>query len=442
MRSRGVALVLTCLTLSGCLPAALRTPDPASPATVSPSPTGAAPSASATSAAIAADPTSADQYTWVQASAPIDRYTLQTSVAATPLGYVAVGVRMNTELPEPSATFAPGSNPLASLYIGVVWTSADGRTWSRIPDAPDFHSASMTKVVGTADGALIFGSGGVCLPDACGGLPPNGGTVVWGSSDGGRWTRLPGTGLEAGAVSDVVRTASGYVAVGYVASSKAKPVQGMQEPTDAAVWRSADGRTWTAVAGLPRGADRLVQVQSDGGELTAVGTTSTTLDAWTSADGGATWAAGPSLADICCTSHAISGGTMVVAGPDDSTAEKPVGVVSTSDGHGKWTRATPTAIRGIRPAWVEVIGTSVVVFGWTFHRDSVGVLLDDQERAFMSADAKSWARFELPTAWEGVAPIATAARGRDLVAIVGPLDTMNGPSAQLSTTIWLGTAGG
>jgi hypothetical protein len=334
-------------------------------------------------------------------------------------------------------TFAPGSNPLANLYVGQIWTSPDGKSWTRVAEQPDFTGARMEQVIGTDDGAVILANAGACLPDACGGLPPNGGTNAWTSTDGVTWTQATATGLGDGRVSDVARTASGYIAVGFVAAEKLT----MQSSTQAAVWRSPDARHWTRVAGLPKGATGLGRVWANGDRLVAVATADGTLTPWTSDDGGATWTAGPDLQDQCCASAAILGGTVVVAKDVDRTADDVNAEVDTSNGHAAWTQIMPDWLKGTELGWAQVIGQSAVVFGWTVHRDTDSLLVADKAVAFASTDAQTWAPFTLPRGWEGQMPVAVALRGDDIVAILGPLDKPNGPPASPDTSLWFGTSG-
>jgi hypothetical protein len=381
-----------------------------------------------------------DQYRWQPASISIEPEALLESVASTSFGWVAVGARIN--FPSAEATFAPGENPFDKMYSGIVWTSSDGRTWTRHPDGPEFDGARMTKVVGNGSaGALALGLGGVCLPDACSGLPPNGGTIVWSSSDGARWERLTETGLGEGATMDVTPTDGGLVAVGFVANNGSKPdASSFDNPTDAAVWRSVDGHVWTAVEDLPV-ADRLSQVTGHGTRLSALGWRDSLTVVWTSNDGGRTWAEGPALDGGCCSSSSAVRGDLAVVASSTHEAATTDGIVHTlNTTRASWATNAPPKMHGYRPALAQVLGASFVIFGWTAHRDSDNLLIDDVSVAYSSLDGVDWTQAALPNEWAGQAPSSIAGRGRYLAAIVGPLDSVNGPPGVLTQTMWLGTA--
>jgi hypothetical protein len=416
---------------SGSSPgAALPTTSPVATVTASPIPPSAPP-------AIGTIPF--DRYEWQQASIPIEEQSFVLDVGSAPFGWVAVGVRVN--FPGPDASFAPGEDPLAKLYSGVVWTSPDGLTWTRHPDGPEFDGSRMTKVVGTATGALAFGLAGICMPDACSGLPPNGGTIVWSSSDGDTWERLSATGLGDGATVDVTETDGALVAVGFIANAGSKPDNdSFSNPTDAAVWRSTDGRHWTAIDDLPV-ADELSQVSGQGASLVAIGSSNDTTVTWVSTDAGLTWKNGPALGDDCClSSTATRGASMVNMSWLD--AEPTVdGIARRADATSKaWTTVSPAVMHGYRPVSVQSLGASYVAFGWTSHSDADAGLVDDKARAYASLDGAKWARVDLPAGWDGLAPLAEAGSGRELVAILGPLDTFNGTPDRTVMTVWLGTA--
>jgi len=135
----------------------------------------------------------------------------------------------------------------------AVWTSNDGRTWTRAPKQPSLAGGWVDAIVATTTGALAIGTtydaegNGVAtawmskdglswsktaLPDGSGyrgfhltaagdGLVAVGGhddgndttSGTWTSSNGTRWTRLPGGDLDA-VLSGLAATAADVVAVG------------------------------------------------------------------------------------------------------------------------------------------------------------------------------------------------------------------------------------
>jgi hypothetical protein len=379
-----------------------------------------------------------EDYRWEQAEVPLDTDDLLTGIASTPVGWVAVGVHLN--FPDETTEPVPGADPFADLYSGAVWTSPDGRAWTRQPDAPVFDGARMTKVLATERGALAFGLGGVCLPDACSGLPPNGGTIVWRSGDGASWERLEDTGVAGGAVVDAVRVGQDLVAVGFVANDGSKPDgDPFSNPTDAAIWRSPDGVAWEAVLELPA-ADRLARVWVEDEILVVLGEGAEGIVVWTSADGGNTWLEAPGLSDFCCVSEVYRGKVFVASSRHENGAQAVLHTLSLPGG--SWDQAPLGELRGFRLVHIEAIGESLVAFGWHATLGADGLLVDRDPRTFASTDGASWASAIVPDGWDRQAPVATAYRGHQVAVILRPMDTLNGPRDDQAATIWLGTAGG
>ncbi len=162
--------------------------------------------------------------------------------------------------------------------------------------------------------------------------------------------------------------------------------------------------------------------------------------AWISSDGGLTWIQAPELADDCCSISALRDDRAVVAASSD-VGDQIGAIVSTIDltSH-TWTRQTPPTMRDFRPVSAQVLGRSFVIFGWSVHRDPDEFIVDDQPVAFSSVDGFRWAQAILPEAWKGQSPVSVATRANNLVAIVGPLATLNGPPESLTQTLWFGTA--
>lgn len=134
---------------------------------------------------------------------------------------------------------------------GVVWTSGDGLTWTRESGTPAFEAGDrVTALVRTASGFVAVGSG-------------PGGAVVWSSPDGRGWQRTPAgrSGL-AGAVRLERLAAIGDTLVAQgtrrrtVTTTVTKGTRKRKVSRSVEVsghWRSADGgRGWTAVS-VPQG---------------------------------------------------------------------------------------------------------------------------------------------------------------------------------------------
>lgn len=128
-----------------------------------------------------------------------------TAVARTGLGFVAVG---------------------ADIDGSVLWTSSDGLHWTRLPRDSSFRGAGSSAITEFQGEILALGA-----------RFPDGAPLVWRSSGGQRWTRDAGDRVfgPMSGVSDVTLFGSLLVAVG-------------RDRSGAAIWTSADGRSWTAVA--------------------------------------------------------------------------------------------------------------------------------------------------------------------------------------------------
>jgi hypothetical protein len=110
----------------------------------------------------------------------------------------------------------------------VVWTSRDGTSWERVPrDRAVFAGAGISAITAWRDGLIALGAR---IPDAVG--------LRWTSRDGRAWVREPAGGFfdVRASVSDVSQVAGRLVAVG-------------RDDAGGAIWASDDGRSWTLVAG-------------------------------------------------------------------------------------------------------------------------------------------------------------------------------------------------
>jgi hypothetical protein len=233
--------------------------------------------------------------------------------------------RSSSEPPAPSATpfsadgvtwefisdpaLSPGSiRAMAGSGVNLVaagsavWTSDDGRRWTRVEDVPS----------GPAITAVGYGpSGWVALAD---------GGTAWFSANGRRW-RVAQASFDALAdggptyIADedvccevtlrgVANTAGTYLAVGAVACRKCIG--------RAAIWRSADGQAWTRVpyqVAFERAPLSAVTVLPTG-RVVAVGRGS----ALVSDDQGVTWDATPAFGAGDASVLALVGDELLAAG--------------------------------------------------------------------------------------------------------------------------------
>jgi len=132
----------------------------------------------------------------------------------------------------------------------ALWTSGDGRTWTRIGEQPSLENAGVDAVIPTAGGAIAVGS--VYDPNGVGQ------GVVWVTVDGSTWeqTVLPGSGGHQS--FRIMEAADGFVAIGAMTTGNASVWR---------TWYSPDGTSWTRLTGSDVPADRLELVTVAGDVL-------------------------------------------------------------------------------------------------------------------------------------------------------------------------------
>ena len=182
---------------------------------------------------------SPDGRTWTRAKVDDAAGRAMDQVVATDHGFVAIG--------EAEYSFHAGFGGGAA-----IWTSPDGRTWTRAHD-------KRTPPRGTALGSVVAGAGGFLAKASfeysegnTKPLPPVT-AGIWRSTDAIHWEPIPGTPL---GVAQIVEVSDGFVAIGSKdTGDRAQPVS----------WRSPDGRSWTSVEVPPRSACRMGPPSTDSG---------------------------------------------------------------------------------------------------------------------------------------------------------------------------------
>jgi hypothetical protein len=203
----------------------------------------------------------------------------------------------------------------------VVWTSADGISWSAaITDPAGLGGAGEQMVFDacTRPGlVLLVGAERLGELDRA---------AAWSSADGVHWSRnpVPPTGRESD-VDACVWTGREFLAGGYAGVGEG----------DAALWSSPDGRAWSLIPSPPSmggpGRQAIYRLEQSGGRLVAFGFDylggGSELAVWTSADGRG-WrrlALGPasvgSAAGEEVVSSMIDGGTVYVFGGRGEAAQ-------------------------------------------------------------------------------------------------------------------------
>lgn len=126
----------------------------------------------------------------------------------------------------------------STISAAAVWTSVDGATWSRVPHSEGvFGGPGSQSMHGVAAGGPALVAVGNDITSG------DSDAAVWTSTDGLTWTRIPHDEAVFGGTSnqsmlDVAVGGPGLIAVGY-------DNDGVDRR--AAVWTSPDGLTWTRV---------------------------------------------------------------------------------------------------------------------------------------------------------------------------------------------------
>jgi hypothetical protein len=362
---------------------------------------------------------------------------LHAVVAGGP-GYVAVG--MVGHLWDPMGTNVAG-----------VWTSSDGRAWTRVPDDEVFGGTGTTVMTAVTAGgpglvAVGFELQGGNLGDA----------AVWISDDGLSWSRITDQQTALGGPNDerlwaVTSGGPGLVAVGYE-----RPAEVYDESL-AAVWVSPDGRSWSRISddtgafSVAEG-QMMSDVTAGGPGLVAVGSVETTASAvWTSPDG-LVWNAvqdpealsepgAPPMGRVATGGPGlIATGAMCSSGPDDEPCTWTGGVWTSPDGT-DWTRRTADEVGGEAPMMNDLVtvGSSVIAVGSAPPESGQAVGFRSVGAAWTSSDGIAWQRVPDDEVFRGADRVelrSVAASEAGLVA-VGALITVPDDGPWSSTAaVW------
>ena len=231
-------------------------------------------------------------------------------------------------------TGGPGLVAVGASNDAPIWTSADGRTWERVASDPAVFGENGTSV----QGVTAHGSGLVAVGSALSADDFQRSAAVWTSADGRTWQRVPD---DAGVFGSDEGTRIKAVTVG----GPGLVAVGEDFATDgAAVWTSVDGTSWERV---PHDDDLFssgvlwmddVTVTPEGA-LIAVGGGQGQAVAWSSPDG-RTWERG-GVADAdraYMTSVAVGGPALVAVGGGEGG-----GAVWTSQDGASWQRVQPAS---------------------------------------------------------------------------------------------------
>lgn len=173
-----------------------------------------------------------------------------------------------------------GSTLATAKARAAVWTSPDGRTWTRVPHAPVFEVGGFIDTTedpstgGMADVMMgpdaLVGVGSVCNTQLVVGCQP----AVWISPDGHSWERMKGVPTASGSLSSIAASDARtvYVAAGAgmvltLRDGETWVQEPIEQPNDfqgitwigdrffatvlggpETVWTSEDGSAWAPVA--------------------------------------------------------------------------------------------------------------------------------------------------------------------------------------------------
>jgi len=320
-------------------------------------------------------------------------------------GFVAVGASQVVHL-------GPGT-PCYGDYDGRIWTSPDGRHWSR--QSVGLDKTPLTHVVEFNGVVYAFGRPG----DTCERRGDRG-YSVWSSADGMAWTLAAvEVGAPYGAIFDVVATDSRLVALGWDTNRHSQ------------AWLSDDGSTWSvpqvpplSVAWGASLGDTVVAFDNPDDPVTG-------LQVDVSYDAGANWQ--QVFVDLSLEATydfdahvAVSNGTLLVATRACCVRGADVGIpITTSDGR---TWAVGPTLASPADALVPLVNGFM-----TMSRDDGGTLL--------SPDGRSW--FVGPTlpSTRGGGPALLAAGPLGIVDVPGGAGDGGGhvhfaPADRLDPAAW------
>jgi hypothetical protein len=224
----------------------------------------------------------------------------------------------------------------------AVWTSSDGTSWRRAAESPAFEESQLIAAVPGGPGIV-----------AVGGMPHRDTAAMWVSPDGEAWERV--ATFAQSFIWSVAAGGPGFVAIGW---------RRTDPHLRAAVWTSADGRTWTAAPPLPH--DEAVQLRAVAavrGTLVAVGDHTDGAFVYMSRDG-VEWERTAIFPGMSLTAIAPTGGSVVaVGGSLTATA-----VALTSVDGRAWTRLEDDAFANAYFTGVAADDRHVVAAGATQHR--------------------------------------------------------------------------
>ncbi|MGH2464531.1 MAG: hypothetical protein ACRDGI_03645, partial [Candidatus Limnocylindrales bacterium] len=175
--------------------------------------------------------TSKDGLNWLREpnTASLNHAAMNGVVAGGP-GFVAVGGAPDrvttTQVPEHA----------------VVWTSTDGRSWSRVADSALFHAPAGTDpTFGAAMSGVATDGKHVVAVGTVGTQGDVGSALAWSSTTGRAWQRGTATDFLYGQLFKVAAVPGGFLGTGPSGSDSCL----------GGIWSAVDGSAWTCIASDP-----------------------------------------------------------------------------------------------------------------------------------------------------------------------------------------------
>ena len=144
---------------------------------------------------------------------------------------------------------APDLKSLATATArAAVWTSTDGRTWTRVPhtkvlDVGGFIDTMEDPMTGGMRSVIAGPAGLVAVGSVCQNSPAACQPAVWTSTDRSAWTRAEGVPDVPGVLKAIAVSGNQLAAVGAQSCSGNPMIDAGDCP--ALVLTSSDGQTWT-----------------------------------------------------------------------------------------------------------------------------------------------------------------------------------------------------
>jgi serine/threonine protein kinase len=250
---------------------------------------------------------------------------------------------------------AVGSDGASGSLDAAVWLSHDGgEHWTRVTGSQQqlggAGAQSMNRVAGTSVGFLAVGFD----------TSPNGDRdgAVWLSKNQTQWTEFTGGDLGGAGDQEVRRISRLPGGGGFLAAGS---TTGPGGDSDAAIWRSTDGRQWTLVPGLSRAGNQAIDDLQAFGDLLVAGGfddrgrqdqdaavwVSTDGATWTETTGGALGGDGDQVVSRVYPTGTTQGGglpQLVAGGFEVINGDRNAAMWYSDDGR-TWTRETSSEAR-------------------------------------------------------------------------------------------------